>query len=100
MERKREHGKEESEARETYALTPNRRATSCTASTSTFTNCSFPGRASFSASAWKTGAMVLHGPHQVAWKSTMVYVDEETSLSKCAVEVAGTVLSGMVGGVW
>lgn len=44
--------------------------------------------------------MVLHGPHQVAWKSTMVYVDEETSLSKCAVEVAGTVLSGMVGGVW
>ena len=24
------------------------------------------------ASAWKTGAMVLQGPHHVAWKSTMV----------------------------
>ena len=74
--------------RKTYAETPKRCATSATASTSTDTNWMRPGRASCSASWAKTGAITLHGPHQVAWKSTTVYVAARSSESNCAADVA------------
>jgi hypothetical protein len=52
---------------ERYARTPYFAATACAASTSHFTKATFPGEACFVASASKTGAMILQGPHQVAW---------------------------------
>jgi len=49
------------------AVTENCWARPWAASTSILAKAAFPGTACFDASAVNTGAMVLQGPHQVAW---------------------------------
>jgi hypothetical protein len=59
---------------DTYALTPYSLATSGTPSTSTFANTILPGLLCDDANCSNMGAICLHGPHHVAWKSVITYV--------------------------
>ena len=54
-------------------MMPSFEAVSCASSTSTFTTLSLPVYSVAISSI--TGASALHGPHQVAWKSTRTGVE-------------------------